>query len=128
MSSLQEQIADIINDEIELAKDAAKESAREAAEFSADWLKANSPKRAKRGGKYARAWAVKRAQNGLLTSYVVYNSRYPGLTMNLEFGHEVSNQYGSTGRRTEAIPHIAKAEELGIREFEDGIMKRMNRG
>lgn len=128
MSSLQEQISEILNDEVRRLQEATNEAAREAAEKTVDQLKATSPKQAKRGGKYARAWAFKRIKNGLLTTYVVYNSRYPGLTMNLEYGHAVNNQYGATGKRAAAIPHIAPAEQMGIAEFEAGIARRMNRG
>lgn len=128
MSSLQEQISEILNDEVRRLQEATKEAAREAAEKTVDQLKATSPKKAKRGGKYARAWTFKRINSGLLTTYVVYNGRYPGLTMNLEYGHAVSNQYGATGKRAAAIPHIAPAEQMGIAEFEASIARRMNRG
>lgn len=128
MNNLQDQVGEILNDEIRRLQQATREAAKEAAEKTVDQLKASSPKQAKRGGKYARAWKVKRVENGLLTTYVVYNSKYPGLTMNLEYGHAVSNQFGSTGKRAAAIPHIKPAEQMGIAEFEAGIEKRMNRG
>lgn len=128
MSSVKDQVSEILDDELRRLQDATKEAAREAAEKTVDQLKATSPKKARRGGKYARAWAYKRIGNGLLTTYVVYNSRYPGLTMNLEFGHAVSNQYGSTGKRAAAIPHIAPAEQMGIAEFEAAIERKMSRG
>lgn len=128
MNSLQEQVSKILDEDVKRLQEATNESAREAAEKTVRQLKSTSPKRTKRGGKYARAWAFKRVRGGMLTTYVVYNSKYPGLTMNLEFGHAVNNQYGSTGKRARAIPHIAPAEQMGIEEFEAGIARRMNRG
>lgn len=128
MESLEKQIGNILDEDLRDLQQATKESAKAAAEFSKNYLKANSPRRVRRGGKYARAWAVKRVENGLLTSYVVYNSRYPGLTMNLEYGHAVSNQYGATGKRAAAVTHIKPAEELGIAEFEKEIERRYGRG
>lgn len=128
MKSLEEQISKILDEDVRKLQEATKDAAREAAEKTAQQLKSTSPKQTKRGGKYARAWAVKRVRGGMLTTYVVYNSRYPGLTMNLEFGHAVSNQYGATGKRARAIPHIAPAEQMGIAEFEAGVARRMNRG
>ena len=103
---------------------AAKEAAKEAADVTAKELKKTSPRKKKKGGKYARGWRVKKQELGTLTSYVVYNGTYPGLTHLLERGHVVSNQYGSWGR-LRAQPHIAPAAETGIMRFELGIRARL---
>lgn len=128
MKDLEEQMSAILEEEYSRVKKATIEAAEEAAELTVEKLKADSPRRIRRGGKYARAWRYKRLDSGMLVSFVVYNSRYPGLTMNLERGHEVYNQYGATGKRAEAITHIQPAEEFGIDAFERGIERRLRRG
>lgn len=128
MKDLEKQMSAILEEEYSRVKKATIESAQEAAELTVEKLKADSPRQIRKGGKYARAWRCKRRDNGMLVSFVVYNSRYPGLTMNLERGHDVHNQYGATGKRAEAIKHIQPAEQFGIEAFERGIEKRLRRG
>lgn len=127
MESLEVQLSRIMQQESLKAHRAAEAAAKEAAELTAKQLKANSPRKAKRGGKYARGWQVKKAVRGTLTGYVVYNGRYPGLTHLLENGHVARNQYGSWGR-VRAIKHIAPAADAGIQRFELSFRARMNRG
>lgn len=105
---------------------AIDEEAKEAAEATARNLKATSPKRETgRGkGKYAKGWKVKKRKDGMFVSYIVYNANNPGLTHTLEHGHIVRNQFGTYGR-AEAVPHIGKAAESGIQDFERGVKEKL---
>lgn len=72
-------------------------------------------------GTYSKGWAVKKkGGRGKISGFVVYNRSKPGLTMLLEKGHVIRNQYGSYGR-TLGIPHIAPAEKWAQGE----IMRRL---
>lgn len=108
--------------------DISREAAKEAAEVTARTLQNTSPKKVRgRGrGRYARGWTYKVLEDGILTSYVVYNKNNAGLTQNLEFGHVVRNQFGTWGR-ARAIPHIAPAADAGIQRFELGVRARLRR-
>lgn len=103
---------------------ATNEAAKEAAEVTARTLKSTSPKKARRGGKYARGWRVTRKNYGMLTSCIVHNGTCPGLTQLLENGHVARNQYGTWGR-VRAIKHIAPAADAGIQRFELAIRARL---
>lgn len=103
---------------------AVDEAAKEGAEVTLKQLKQTSPRRRKRGGKYARGWRMRTQKLGINKSYVVYNGSYPGLTHLLEYGHVVSNQYGSYGR-LRGQTHIAPAAEAGIMRFELGVRARL---
>lgn len=108
--------------------DISREAAKEAAEVTARTLQNTSPKKVRgRGqGRYARGWTYKVLEDGILTSYVVYNKNNAGLTQNLEFGHVVRNQFGTWGR-ARAIPHIAPAADAGIQRFELSVRARLRR-
>lgn len=75
---------------------------------------ANAPVRSKR---YQKSWAVKKQKESSNALEVVVHSRdrYQ-LTHLLEKGHTKRG-----GGRVRAIPHIAPAEEKGIRELEEGM-------
>lgn len=124
MISLEVQLAEIMEEESLKVHRAAEAAAKEAAELTVRELKANSPKKARRGGKYARGWTMKKQMDGTLVSYVVYNGKSPGLTHVLENGHVTRNQYGSYGR-VRAIKHIGPAAEAGIQRFELAFRARM---
>lgn len=106
---------------------ALDEAAKEAAELTQAQLKQNSPKKKRKGGKYARGWRVKKQEGPAgLVSYVVYNGARPGLTHVLENGHVARNQYGTYGR-VRAIPHIGPAADAGIQRFELSCRARLRR-
>ena len=111
---------------VEGVQKAIDEAAKEAAESTMRDLKATSPKRAKGKGKgrYAKGWKVKKKKDGMIVSYTVYNANNPGLTHTLEHGHVVKNQFGTYGR-AEAVPHIGKAAESGIQEFEREVKEKL---
>jgi hypothetical protein len=103
------QYGQLVNGQIELASE-------QTAKDLVDDLKRESPKRAKRGGKYAKGWKVKK----LGTNYIVYNRTKYQLTHLLEHGHAKRG-----GGRVPAKVHIRPAEERAvntfIRRIEDAI-------
>lgn len=70
---------------------------------------------------YARGWAVSATNDG----YVVHNKRHYRLTHLLEHGHNVVNQWGATGKRAGAHPHIAPAELEGVQKFIDEVNQKL---
>lgn len=113
-----------LDDYREEVRQTAREATRESAELTVRILRSNSPKKARKGGKYARGWQCKRVDDGVLTSMVVYNGKFPGLTHLLENGHASKNQYGVWGR-VRAIKHIAPAAEAGIQRLDLAIRARL---
>ena len=76
-----------------------------------------------KSGEYASGWTVtKRKKYGKIMGFVVHNRKKPGLTMLLEKGHVIRNEFGSYGR-TMGIPHIRPAEVWAQGE----IMRRLGR-
>ena len=100
MNQLQ-QYGRLVNGQIELA------SEKTANEMVQD-LKRTSPKRAKRGGKYAKGWKVKK----LGSNYIVFNRTRYQLTHLLEHGHAKRG-----GGRVPAKVHIRPAEERAVNTF-----------
>ncbi|MEG1657344.1 MAG: HK97 gp10 family phage protein, partial [Christensenellaceae bacterium] len=94
--------------------DAIKSMAQKTAKNLTEDLKATSPKAT---SKYAGGWKVKKTEeNANCVTYVVHNASRPYLTHLLEFGHAKRG-----GGRVSAQPHIAKAEQKAITEFERGV-------
>lgn len=87
-------------------------------------VKSLSPK-APGSGKYARGWTVKVTSKLGGLSVVIYNRKHYRLTHLLEKGHVVRNQYGTYDRRTEAQPHIAKAQEFGNSRLLAELMRKL---
>lgn len=84
-------------------------------------LKSESPRK---HGDYSGGWRSKSdgAKNGI-NSRIVYNSKAPGLTHLLEFGHVTRNAKGTYGR-TPAHPHIKRVEEWA----NDALVEAIERG
>lgn len=72
--------------------------------------------------RYAKGWSVRTNEMGI----TIYNKSLPGLTFLLEFGHDLVRNGTKIGR-TSAFPHIKPAEEVGIAEFEEAIIREMER-
>lgn len=125
MSTIQEQMKKLLDSYSEDVDNAVRDAAKKAAQDTAKTLKATSPRGA---GKrhYASGWKVKRQEQGILVSYVVYNAAKPGLTHLLEKGHVSRNQFGQYGR-VNGIRHIAPAEQEGIEIFENEVEDRIGR-
>ena len=104
----------------ELAADVMKDCVKKAGNTVKKETQAGAPVRT---GKYKKSWAVKRQRETSNTLEVVVHSRdrYQ-LTHLLEKGHAKRG-----GGRVRAIPHIAPAEEKGIRELEEGIKRGLSK-
>lgn len=121
----EKQLEDILTNFTEETKKEVDKIAKDIAEEQVKVLKKSSPRR-KRGGKYARSWAVKEENNGRVKKYIVHNKKHYRLTHLLEKGHIIKNKYGTYGR-TRAFPHIGQAEKEGIRKFEKRVIDRLGR-
>ena len=119
-----DQMADVIMDGLmeyaELAVDVMKDCVKKAGDTVKKETQASAPVRS---GKYKKSWAVKRQRETSNTLEVVVHSRNRyQLTHLLEKGHAKRG-----GGRVRAIPHIAPAEEKGIRELEEGIKRGLSK-
>ena len=119
-----DQMADAVMDGLleyaELAVDVMKDCVKKAGDTVKKETQASAPVRS---GKYKKSWAVKRQRETSNTLEVVVHSRNRyQLTHLLEKGHAKRG-----GGRVRAIPHIAPAEEKGIRELEEGIKRGLSK-
>ncbi len=119
-----DQMADVVMDGLleyaELATDVMKDCVKKAGNTVKKETQAGAPVRT---GKYKKSWAVKRQRETSNTLEVVVHSRNRyQLTHLLEKGHAKRG-----GGRVRAIPHIAPAEEKGIRELEEGIKRGLSK-
>ena len=104
----------------ELAADVMKDCVKKAGNTVKKETQAGAPVRT---GKYKKSWTVKRQRETSNTLEVVVHSRNRyQLTHLLEKGHAKRG-----GGRARAIPHIAPAEEKGIRELEEGIKRGLSK-
>ena len=119
-----DQMADVIMGGLmeyaELAVDVMKDCVKKAGNTVKKETQAGAPVRT---GKYKKSWTVKRQRETSNTLEVVVHSRNRyQLTHLLEKGHAKRG-----GGRVRAIPHIAPAEEKGIRELEEGIKRGLSK-
>ena len=119
-----DQMADAVMDGLleyaELATDVMKDCVKKAGNTVKKETQAGAPVRT---GKYKRSWAVKRQRETSSTLEVVVHSRNRyQLTHLLEKGHAKRG-----GGRVKAVPHIASAEEKGVRELEEGIKRGLSK-
>ena len=119
-----DQMADVIMDGLmeyaELAVDVMKDCVKKAGNTVKKETQAGAPVRT---GKYKKSWAVKRQRETSNTLEMVVHSRNRyQLTHLLEKGHAKRG-----GGRVRAVPHIAPAEEKGIRELEEGIKRGLSK-
>ena len=104
----------------ELAADVMKGCVKKAGDTVKKETQAGAPVRT---GKYKKSWAVKRQRETSNTLEMVVHSRNRyQLTHLLEKGHAKRG-----GGRVRAVPHIAPAEEKGIRELEEGIKRGLSK-
>lgn len=104
----------------ELATDVMKYCVKKAGNTVKKETQANAPVKSKR---YQKSWTVKKQKENSNSLEVVVHSRNRNqITHLLEKGHAKSG-----GGRVRAIPHIAPAEEKGIRELEEGIRRGLSK-
>ena len=78
----------------------------------------------KRHGDYSKSWATKKTkQTSRSLEVTVYSRNRYQLAHLLEHGHAKRN-----GGRTRAQVHIAPAEEAGIRQLEEDIVRSIKHG
>ena len=119
-----DRMADVIMEGLteyaELAADVMKDCVKKAGNTVKKETQAGAPVRT---GKYKKSWAVKRQKETSSTLEVVVHSRNRyQLTHLLEKGHAKRG-----GGRVKAVPHIAPAEEKGVRELEEGIKRGLSK-
>ena len=102
----------------DLAVDVMKKEIQETGKSVKQQISQTAPKKS---GRYAKSWAVKKTKETSNSLEVTVHSknRYM-LTHLLENGHAKRG-----GGRVRAIPHIAPAEEMGIRELEERITRAL---
>ena len=110
-----------LNEYAEVTTDNVKKAVRKAASTVRREIQTNAPKKS---GDYAKNWTAKKVRESSHTLEMVVHSRNKyQLAHLLEFGHCLRQ-----GGRTKAIPHIAPAEEIGIKQLEDEIERSIKRG
>ena len=117
-----EQMADEImrglTEYADLATDEMKSAVKKAGKTVRDEIKVNAPKNT---GKYASSWKAKTTlESSHVLQITVHSPKKYQLAHLLENGHAKRN-----GGRTQAQPHIAPAEEAGIRQLEADIERAL---
>ena len=109
---LAKEVMDGLEEYADLAVDVMKKEIQETGKSVKQQISQTAPKKS---GRYAKSWAVKKTKETSNSLEVTVHSknRYM-LTHLLENGHAKRG-----GGRVRAIPHIAPAEEMGIRELEE---------
>ena len=102
----------------------------ETAKETAAELRKISPKgHGKHKGEYANSWTVKKDKKN--HEFIVHNKDHYRLTHLLEYGHLIVNQYGVWSKRgggsdkTDANPHIYRAEQYGIKILFDKLGREL---
>ena len=115
---LAKEVMDGLEEYAELAVDVMKKEIQETGKSVKQQISQTAPKKS---GRYAKSWAVKKTKETSNSLEVTVHSknRYM-LTHLLENGHAKRG-----GGRVRAIPHIAPAEEAGIRELEERITRAL---
>ena len=120
--TIQNQMADILDDYSKDVRRAAADSQDKIAKQSVQKLKNTSPKKS---GDYARDWALKRERSPTgVPTVTVYNKKHYQLTHLLENGHVIKNAKGEYGR-VNGIKHIAPVEEWAASELPLEIEKEL---
>ena len=115
-------LADAIRETLEeyadLAAGDVKQAVSDAGEAVKKEIRSNAPKDT---GDYAKSWAVKKTRETSASLMLTVHSRNRyQLAHLLEYGHAKRG-----GGRVPAQPHIAAAEQEGIRQLEEGIRKAL---
>lgn len=119
VDGLSKAVMDELNRYSKTTNEEVKSVVKEVAKEVKQDIQATAPKRT---GQYAKSWAVKtdkQSANGL--SLVVHSKNKYQLTHLLEFGHAKRG-----GGRVVARPHIAQAEEKGVKLLEEKIKEKIS--
>ena len=103
-----------------LVADSVKQSVKDAGKTVKNQIKDTAPEKT---GRYAKSWTSRTTgETANSIEVTVYSpSRYM-LAHLLEHGHVKRN-----GGRTRAFPHIAPAEEEGVKQLQEDIQKQIQR-
>ena len=108
-----------LNEYKELSTEDMKKDVRKAAQTVKKDIQANAPRKS---GKYAKSWSIKTDKETSETLALIVHSRNKyQLAHLLEKGHAKRG-----GGRVSAIPHIAPAEEKGIRKLTEEIERGLS--
>ncbi|WP_449460709.1 HK97 gp10 family phage protein [Streptococcus suis] len=119
VDGLSKAVMDELNRYSKTTNEEVKSAVKEVAKEVKQDIQATAPKRT---GKYSKSWVVKnekQSANGL--SLVVHSKTKYQLTHLLEFGHAKRG-----GGRVAARPHIAQAEEKGMKLLEEKIKEKIS--
>ncbi len=107
-------IMESLQDYADTAADEMKEAVKDAGKTVKKEIQANAPVET---GAYKKSWTVKTVrETSQSLELVVHSKNRYQLAHLLEHGHALRN-----GGRARAFPHIAPAEEKGIRELEEKL-------
>ena len=117
-----DEMAAAINEGLEeyanLSAQGVKSAVRKTSKAVKDQINGSAPVRT---GRYAKSWKVKTtAESSQSLEQTVYSPNRYMLSHLLEKGHAKRG-----GGRVRAIPHIAPAEEMGIRLLEEKIARAL---
>lgn len=104
----------------DLASLEMKTAVRKAGKSVKNNIQANAPKKT---GAYSKSWSVKTTkETSTSLELTVYSPKKYQIAHLLEFGHAKRD-----GGRTRAFPHIAPAEEAGVKQLEDDIERALQK-
>ena len=121
VDGLADAIMDGLKEYADLATDTVKDAVKDVSKTVKKEIQANAPKRT---GRYKKSWTVKKTGEDSKSLQVTVHSknRYQ-IAHLLEHGHAKRG-----GGRVAARPHIAPAEENGIRQLEEEIERGIRNG
>ncbi len=115
---LAKEVMDGLEEYASLTADVMKKEIQETGKAVKQQVSQTAPKKT---GRYAKSWAVKKMKETSNSIEVTVHSRNRYmLTHLLENGHAKRG-----GGRVRAIPHIAPAEEMGVRMLEERIARAL---
>jgi len=118
VDQLAAEVMDGLEEYAELAVDVMKREIQETGKSVKQQISSTAPRKS---GRYAKSWAVKKlSETSNSLEVTVYSRNRYMLTHLLENGHAKRG-----GGRVRAIPHIAPAEEAGIKELEERIERAL---
>lgn len=120
-------MSDILKDINEGVQKAVNEAVPKAGRKGAKVLRTVSPiSSSSTSGKYRKGWSCK-IENYLMSTHATIYNKSPGMPHLLENGHDVYNQYGNTGKRAAAIPHIGQGLEAAEQEIDVQMAKGLEK-
>ena len=123
---LKADVQKLLNEYTDEVLDSVVDAVKETTDFAEKQLKATSPKRAKKGGKYARGWKSEIEAKGNSIEGKVYNKKYSHLTHLLENGHCIANGTGRYDGFVGARVHIAPVNEAAQKKLAEEIERRLS--